>query len=308
MNNKRSKIIKLFPETSKQLIEPQGSEFLNLFAEIITPFILCVDDESAVAESVSEYLNNQGFGTLTAQSAEEAMDLLAEYHFDIVMTDVMMPGMSGLEFTRWIKSSYDTDVIIFTGYKKNCNYDKAIELGASDFWYKPFKLSDMLNSVREIIKIRLRNFSETNFKKSNQTSNHHDLIEFKEIGNETERVKTRINEVADAAMKQLMEKGVPYHEGIVKLIKDLEFHCLQNGDILSSIQNMKMYMVTDVRIHSEALSLTYAIGKRVFHYWAETFHNEAYIKAMYEVFERNSLYWESKNIVRELKILFNEIQ
>lgn len=283
------------------------SKVIDLVSEIVTPFILCVDDDPTVTDTASEYLNNQGFGTITAQSAEDAMELFAEFPFDIVLTDVMMPGISGLEFTRWIKGRYDTDVIIFTGYKKNCNYDEAMDLGAIDFWYKPFKFSDMLNSVSQIIKNRVEKCSEVNFKEFDQASNQHDSIEFKKTTSGTSKIRARINEVAEGATKQLMNKGVPYHEGIEKLIMDFEFHYLRNGDVISSISNMKMYMVNDVRIHSEGPHLNYAIGKRIFHYWAETFHHEAYIKTMCEEFERNRLYWKFKNIVHELKILLNEM-
>ena len=122
--------------------------------EIISASILCVDDDLAITEMVSEYLKQNGFRVITAQTAEDAMDLLSEHHFDIVITDVMMPGINGLELTEWIKKKYDSDVIVFTGYAENCNYDRAMTMGATDFWYKPFKFLDMLDSVNKVIDVR----------------------------------------------------------------------------------------------------------------------------------------------------------
>ena len=113
--------------------------------------LLCVDDDELTAETISNYLIKQGYETFTAFSAEEALEVLSKHHIDLVMTDVMMPGMNGLELTKIIKKNYDSDVIIFTGYKPNCSYEKAISLGASDFFYKPFKFEDLLDSTRRIL-------------------------------------------------------------------------------------------------------------------------------------------------------------
>ena len=113
--------------------------------------LLCVDDDKVTTEAISDYFIRQGYETFTAFSAEEALEVLSKHHIDLVMTDVVMPGMNGLELTKIIKKDYDLDIIIFTGYKPSCSYDKAIALGASDFFYKPFKLEDLLGSVKKIL-------------------------------------------------------------------------------------------------------------------------------------------------------------
>jgi len=113
--------------------------------------LLCVDDDELTAEAISNYFIKQGYKTFTAFSAEEALEVLSKHHIDLVMTDVVMPGMDGLELTKIIKKNYDSHVIIFTGYKPSCSYEKAISLGASDFLYKPFKFKDLLDSVRRIL-------------------------------------------------------------------------------------------------------------------------------------------------------------
>ena len=113
--------------------------------------LLCVDDDKLTAEVIANYLIEQGYETFTASSAKEALGSFLIAQFNLVMTGVMMPGMNGLELTKIIKKNYDSHVIIFTGYKPSCSYEKAISLGASDFLYKPFKFKDLLDSVRRIL-------------------------------------------------------------------------------------------------------------------------------------------------------------
>jgi hypothetical protein len=95
--------------------------------------------------------------------------------------------------------------------------------------------------------------------------------------------QTEWEKVANKAMEKLMDAGVPYHKGIIGLIKDLEFHYqTDQGEILSSVEQANLYINTDVRIHSQAVNLNYEAGKQVFYYWAAIFHPEDYIKIMAE--------------------------
>ena len=68
--------------------------------------ILIVDDDSAIRESVEEYLKIQNYKVKTASNAQEALDVLTLFHANIVITDIMMKGMDGLELTKKIKSKY----------------------------------------------------------------------------------------------------------------------------------------------------------------------------------------------------------
>ena len=113
--------------------------------------LLCVDDDDATVDTISDYFIEQGYETFIAYSAEEALEVLSNHRIDLVMTGVVMPGMNGLELTKIIKQNYDSDVVIFTGYREGCNREKAIGIGAIDFFYKPFKLEDLLDSVSRIL-------------------------------------------------------------------------------------------------------------------------------------------------------------
>lgn len=80
--------------------------------------------------------------------------ILKKLTTDIVITGINMPGMDGLELSKLIKKKYDSDVIVMTGYRSGCNYEKAIDSGASDFFYKPVRLNDLLDSVSKILNKR----------------------------------------------------------------------------------------------------------------------------------------------------------
>jgi DNA-binding NtrC family response regulator len=126
--------------------------------------LLCVDHEQTLTEVISDYLNEQEYETFTASSAEEALDVLSKHHIDLVMTTVVMPRMDGLELTQIIKKNYDSHVIIYTGYKAICSYEKAISLGAIDFFYTPFKFEDLLKSVRKILaKSKYLKYAQMNY-------------------------------------------------------------------------------------------------------------------------------------------------
>lgn len=112
--------------------------------------ILIVDDELSIRRVLKEVLNSKGFKTHSASCAEAGLEILNEIKVDIVITNIWMPGMDGIELTRLIKGRYDSDVIIMTGYH-SFKYEEAIRIGASDLLHKPAKLEDLLVSINRIL-------------------------------------------------------------------------------------------------------------------------------------------------------------
>ncbi len=117
-------------------------------------YILIVDDETAIREQISEYLAAFGLQSDTAANAEEALVMLKNKQYDVVITDIKMPGMDGLALTDIIKKNYAADVIVITGYDKNYSYEDAVKLGASDFVFKPVRLEELLLRLRRVFKER----------------------------------------------------------------------------------------------------------------------------------------------------------
>ena len=116
--------------------------------------VLIVDDDSSVRNTMQEYIASAGYVSSTASTAEEALDLLKKNNFDVVVTDIRLPGMGGLELTKIIKKKNGVDVIVVTGYSDDYSYEEAINIGASDFVIKPVRLEELLLRLKRVLKER----------------------------------------------------------------------------------------------------------------------------------------------------------
>ena len=116
--------------------------------------ILIVDDDAAIRDSMHEFVDMSGYQSSMAMSAEEALEMHDGSSVDVVITDIMLPGMDGLELTDRIKKNYDIDVIVMTGYSGDYSYEEAISKGASDFVFKPVRFEELLLRLRRVLKER----------------------------------------------------------------------------------------------------------------------------------------------------------
>ena len=100
--------------------------------------VLVIDDDAVVGRSFDRVLSEKGYDVSTALSGEEALETMENSKFDVVFTDIKMPGMDGLEVTEQIKARCPwTPVVVITGYGTQDNESKASVLGASGFVRKP---------------------------------------------------------------------------------------------------------------------------------------------------------------------------
>lgn len=111
--------------------------------------ILVVDDEGANRYSVSKTLQRVGYMVAEAASGEEALEVMAKQHFDVILTDIRMPpGLDGVELLRRIKeASPDAIVILMTGFASLSTAVEALRLGAHDYLIKPSSSQDIRTSV-----------------------------------------------------------------------------------------------------------------------------------------------------------------
>jgi two-component system cell cycle response regulator len=122
--------------------------------EKMEDYILIVEDDTAIRDSIHECFERQGYPVASVASAEEALEILASEDIHIVITDIMLPGMNGLQLTHEIKKKYDIDVIVMTGYSENYSYEEAIHKGASDFVFKPFRFEELMLRLKRVSKER----------------------------------------------------------------------------------------------------------------------------------------------------------
>ncbi len=117
--------------------------------------ILVIEDDEAFRTMLVEALSTRGFSTVCAGSVEEGESRLAEGAFDLVITDVMLPGKSGIEAVSLIKElSPQTDVIVMTGYSTREKALEAVRRGAYDFFSKPFSLTELEIVIRRALERR----------------------------------------------------------------------------------------------------------------------------------------------------------
>jgi two-component system, OmpR family, response regulator RegX3 len=116
--------------------------------------ILVVDDESSVRESVGYALEQEGFEVTLAADGEDAESKLSDDHFDLLIIDIMMPGKSGLDICREVRSRSPVPIILLTA--KDAEVDKVVglEVGADDYVTKPFSVRELLGRVRAQLRRR----------------------------------------------------------------------------------------------------------------------------------------------------------
>ena len=112
--------------------------------------ILIVDDEQEFAALLSERLTARGLRVETAESGEAAIEMVHGGHFDVVVLDMVMPGLDGIETLRRLREREpDLQVILLTGHATVEKGVDAMKLGAADFLEKPAELSELIEKIRE---------------------------------------------------------------------------------------------------------------------------------------------------------------
>jgi sigma-B regulation protein RsbU (phosphoserine phosphatase) len=122
-----------------------------------TSSLLVVDDEELNREGLSRRLQRHGYAVAAARSGREAIELLGRSRFDLVLLDVMMPGMNGLEvlkFLRRVDSPIDLPVIMVTARGESGDVVEALELGANDYLTKPLDFPVVLARIRTQLSLR----------------------------------------------------------------------------------------------------------------------------------------------------------
>ncbi len=120
--------------------------------------VLVVDDDLIVIKSCERILAPEGFEVKTATNAKEAMELLDRNRIDIVITDLKMPEIDGIELIRWIRDKNPTvGIIVITGYPSQETIKDALELGIVDYLPKPFSpalLLDVATKAISLVKVK----------------------------------------------------------------------------------------------------------------------------------------------------------
>lgn len=161
--------------------------------------ILVLDDEKVFREEIREFLENDGFSVLLSAKPSEAFTVLSENEIDILILDLRLPEMDGLEVLKRVKVQYpEIEVIMITGHGDMDAVIQAMRHGAVEFFPKPFRLLDMRAAIQ-----RTKRFITLNseFKEINQTYSLISKELLESVGNEILGKTPAINQVVDLMSK-----------------------------------------------------------------------------------------------------------
>jgi DNA-binding response OmpR family regulator len=114
--------------------------------------ILIVDDKLNALRMLQDYLTENGFRTVTASNGREALYVARHEKPDLVLLDIMMPEMDGLEFMRHFRRERQTPVIILTARVEETDKVVGLELGADDYVTKPFGMAELVARIRAVMR------------------------------------------------------------------------------------------------------------------------------------------------------------
>ena len=117
--------------------------------------ILVVDDDDKIRSLIKEYLSNKGYLVSTAENADKAKIKIDIFNFNLIILDVMMPGQSGYELTKELKTSKNIPIILLTAKGEVENRIHGLEIGADDYIGKPFDPKELLLRVNNVIKMNI---------------------------------------------------------------------------------------------------------------------------------------------------------
>lgn len=116
------------------------------------PEILLIDDDAELAEMLSDYLGGSGLSLDSRQTGEAGLDAIAKVRPDLVILDIMLPGMSGLDVLQQLRKSSLVPVIMLTARGDDVDRIVGLEVGADDYLAKPFNPRELLARIKAILR------------------------------------------------------------------------------------------------------------------------------------------------------------
>src|SRR3990167_10629227 len=121
----------------------------------MNPSILVVDDEQQIRDLLKEIFTHEGYVCDAVPSGEQAVDRMGEKEYDLVVTDLKLPGIDGMEVLKQaVKLHPETKVVFITGFGTVDNALEAMKSGAFDYILKPFKINAILPIIQKALKMK----------------------------------------------------------------------------------------------------------------------------------------------------------
>ena len=114
--------------------------------------VLLVEDEKSIAEGIIYNLKNEGLKVTHVDDGKIAIDIFNEEHFDLLILDIMLPEVSGLEICKTIRKSSNVPIIILTAKDDENDKITGLEMGADDYITKPFSVKELISRVKAVLR------------------------------------------------------------------------------------------------------------------------------------------------------------
>ena len=125
--------------------------------------ILIVDDEPDIVVPVQFLMEQQGYHVMTANRGEDALDLICQYKPDLVLLDIMLPGIDGYEVCEIVRLNpdyRDVKIVFFTAKGRETEIAKGLALGADAYITKPYSNAELVAKVKELLEKSIREAGE----------------------------------------------------------------------------------------------------------------------------------------------------
>ncbi len=129
-----------------------GTNFTEVADPAAAPRLLVVEDDEALRFTLQYNLKREGYDVLTAARGDDALRLAREYHPDLIVLDLMLPGVDGLQVCRLLRRDTAVPIIMVTALGGESDRVAGLDLGADDYIAKPFGLRELLARVRALLR------------------------------------------------------------------------------------------------------------------------------------------------------------
>lgn len=176
--------------------------------------VLVVDDNTDFRTALIEYISSEGETVEGAPDGDEALEMFIRRPYDLIITDLNMPGLSGIELIRQIKRQNElTEFIIITGYASLDSAIEAVKIGAFDYIVKPFRMEEIMVALKNVKeKVSLKKTNMELFKKLRNLYTEIERYSFK-------KKEDSLDRPADGEFPNHTERIVKEIKGLEGLIK-----------------------------------------------------------------------------------------
>lgn len=205
--------------------------------------ILVVDDDEKIKKLISIYLENEGFSTTLANDAEEALELLKDEDFDLIILDIMLPKIDGIEACIMIREERTLPIIMLSAKSEDLDKIQGLSSGADDYLTKPFNPLELIARVKS----QLRRYKKYNtIQKSDEV-----LLEFGDlkVNTDTRQVWIRKDEKRLTPKEFDILELLVRNKGIVLSVSKI-YEAIWKEDFLKS-DNTVMVHITNIREKTE---------------------------------------------------------